>query len=68
MIEIFWFVFLVVFVGFYVWFYAFHKPKPFQQTPDVAEEEQVIAWIAGVRGGWWDVSLASHYNCRQTFL
>jgi hypothetical protein len=44
-------VFLLVLVGFYVWFYATQKPKPFYQAPDVAEEERVVAWIAGVRGG-----------------
>jgi H+/Cl- antiporter ClcA len=44
-------VFLGAIVGFYVWFYATQKPKPFFQAPDVAEEERVVAWIAGVRAG-----------------
>jgi hypothetical protein len=43
--------FLLAIVGFYVWFYATQKPQLFYQTPDVAEEERVVAWIAGVRAG-----------------
>jgi nicotinamide riboside transporter PnuC len=43
--------FLLVIVGFYAWFYTTQKPQPFYQTPDVAEEERVVAWIAGVRAG-----------------
>jgi hypothetical protein len=43
--------FLLAIVGFYVWFYATQKPQPFYQVPDVAEEERVVAWIAGVRAG-----------------
>jgi hypothetical protein len=43
--------FLFAIVGFYVWFYATQKPQPFYQTPEVAEEERVVAWIAGVRAG-----------------
>jgi hypothetical protein len=43
--------FLLAIVGFYVWFYATQKPNPFYQTPDVAQEERVVAWIAGVRAG-----------------
>jgi hypothetical protein len=44
-------VFLGAIVGFYVWFYVTQKPKPFFQASDVAEEQRVVAWIAGVRGG-----------------
>jgi hypothetical protein len=43
--------FLLVLVGLYTWFFVTQKPQPFYQTPDVAEEERVVAWIAGVRGG-----------------
>jgi membrane protein DedA with SNARE-associated domain len=44
-------VFLGAIVGFYVWFYATQKPQPFYQASDVAQEERVVAWIAGVRAG-----------------
>jgi hypothetical protein len=44
-------VFLGAIVGFYVWFHVTQKPKPFFQASDVAEEERVVAWIAGVRSG-----------------
>ncbi len=43
--------FLVAMVGFYVWFDTTQKPQSFYQAPDVAEEERVVAWIAGVRVG-----------------
>jgi hypothetical protein len=49
--QVFGVLFLLAIVGFYVWFYATQKPQAFYQAPDVAEEERVVAWIAGVRSG-----------------
>ncbi len=48
--------FLLAIVGFYTWFYTTQKPQPFYQTPDVAEEERVMAWIAGWYGGQFVVA------------
>jgi hypothetical protein len=58
-------VFLGALVGFYVWFYVTQKPKPFYQAPDIAEEERVVAWIAGARSGAGGGSLMFHMQAAR---